>query len=227
MNLYMIVEGKKTETSVYPAWLKILAPRLHRVDDPRALTDNCYYLFSGEGIPSIYNHVCNAILDIQQINQGYYKYDYLLICLDTEEGSRADIDREYNKYLIKNKVNPQGVNVMICEHQVCMESWFLGNRFIFKQNANTSDFIDCVRHYDVSTDNPELMPSFDSEKNKAEYHYYYLRKMFAERNMVYRKNKTEEVQQADYLNQLILRYETTGHISTFGQWYNFIVRNFK
>lgn len=227
MNLYMIVEGKKTETTVYPAWLNILAPRLRRVNDPRALTDNCYYLFSGAGIPSIYNHVCNAILDIQQINKGYYKYDYLLICLDTEEGSRADIDREYNKYLLKNKVNPLGVNVIICEQQVCMESWFLGNRFIFKQNANTPDFIDCVRHYDVSTDNPELMPSFDCEKNKAEYHYYYLKKMFAERNMVYRKNKTEEVQQVDYLNQLIMRYETTGHISTFGQWYNFIVSNFK
>ena len=31
MNLYMIVEGKKTETSVYPAWLSILAPNLQRV----------------------------------------------------------------------------------------------------------------------------------------------------------------------------------------------------
>ena len=48
MNLYMIVEGKKTETSVYPAWLSILAPHLMRVDDPRNITDNCYYLFSGE-----------------------------------------------------------------------------------------------------------------------------------------------------------------------------------
>lgn len=227
MNLYMIVEGKKTETSVYPAWLSILAPHLQRVSDPRTITDNCYYLFSGEGIPSIYNHACNAILDIQQINKGYYKFDYLLICLDTEEGTRADIDRDYKEYLAKNKVNPQGVNVVICEHKVCMETWFLGNRFIFKQNANTQEFIDCVRHYDVSTNNPELMPSFDSEKNKAEYHLYYLKKMFAERNMIYKKTKTGEVQKSDYLNQLILRYKETGHISTFGQWCDFITSNFK
>lgn len=226
MNLYMIVEGKKTETSVYPAWLNILAPRLQRVDDPRALTDNCYYLFSGEGIPSIYNHACNAILDIQQINKGYYKYDYLLICLDTEEGTRADIDREYNEYLQKNKVNPQGVNVVICEHRVCMETWFLGNCFIFKQNANTPEFIECVQNYNVSIDDPELMPSFDAEKNKAEYHLYYLKKMFAERNMIYKKTKTDEVQKPEYLNQLLSRYKKTGHISTFGQWCDFIITNF-
>ena len=203
MNLYMIVEGKKTETSVYPAWLSILAPNLQRVSDPRAITDNCYYLFSGEGIPSIYNHACNAILDIQQINKGYNKYDYFLICLDTEEGTREDINREFKEYLIKNKVNPQGVNVVICEHKVCMETWFLGNR------------------------DPELMPSFDSEKNKAEYHLYYLKKMFAERNMIYKKTKTDEVQDSQYLNQLISRYKETGQIATFGQWFDFITSNFK
>jgi hypothetical protein len=163
----MIVEGKKTETSVYPAWLSILAPNLQRVSDPRSITDNCYYLFSGEGIPSIYNHVCNAILDVQQINRGYYKFDYLLICLDTEEGTN------------------------------------------------------------VSIEDPELMPSFDSEKNKAEYHLYYLKKMFAERNMIYKKNKTDEVQDSQYLNQLISRYKETGQIATFGQWFDFITSNFK
>lgn len=226
MNLYMLVEGKKTETSVYPAWLAILAPHLKRVDNPKEITENCYYLFSGEGIPSIYNHACNAILDIQQINKGEHKYDYLLICLDTEEGTRADIDRDYNAYLSKNSVNPQGVNVVICEHQVCMESWFLGNRFIFKQNANTPDFLDCVHNYNVSIDNPELMPSFDKEKNKAEYHYYYLRKMLEERNMRYKKTKTDEVQKPEYLNQLIARYDDTKHISSFGRWYEFIKKEF-
>lgn len=227
MNLYMIVEGSRTEMDVYPVWLSLLAPRLQRVDDPRTITDNCYYLFSGEGIPSIYNHVCNAILDIQTINQGYYKYDYLLICIDTEDGTRADIDREFNEYLVKNKVGFQGINVVICEQKVCMETWFLGNRFIFRQNANTLDFVDCVRHYDVSTDDPELMSSFDIDMNKAEYHLHYLKKMFAERNMIYKKTKTDEVQKEAYLNQLISRYDETGHISTFGKWYDFITTNFK
>ncbi len=227
MNLYMIVEGKKTETSVYPAWLSILAPHLMRVDDPRNITDNCYYLFSGEGIPSIYNHTCNAILDIQEINKGVHKFDFLLLCLDTEEGDRADIERAYQSYLAKNKVKPEGINVVICEHQVCMETWFLGNRNIFKANPTNTELLECIRHYDVSTDNPELMPSFDKEKNKAEYHYYYLKKMFAERNMNYKKTKTAEVQREAYLNQLIDRYNVTGHIRTFGQWYEFITNNFK
>lgn len=227
MNLYMLVEGKKTETSVYPAWLNIIAPNLKRVETPKDITDNCYYLFSGEGIPSIYNHACNAILDIQQINKGKHKFDYLLICLDTEEGTREDIDRDYNAYLDKNNIDPQGVNVVICEHQVCMESWFLGNRFIFRQNANSPEFIDCIHHYNVSLDDPELMPSFNIEMNKAEYHFYYLRKMLGERNMIYMKTKTDEVQKPEYLTQLIERYRKTKHLSSFGRWYEFIKRNFK
>lgn len=226
MNLYIIVEGDKTELSVYPAWLNILAPKLRRIENAEDVTDNCYYMFSGHGIPSIYRHACNAIFDIQTINKGYYRYDYLLLCLDTEEGTRQDIIDTLNDYLSSNHISTDGLSIVICEHQVCMESWFLGNSRIFRRNASRQQFIDCMANYDVSIDNPELMASYDTEKNKAEYHLYYLRQMFLERNMHYKKTETEEVQKPEYLAELVKRYHETGHIRTFGRWYDFITTNF-
>ena len=85
MNLYIVVEGEQTETKVYPAWLQILVPQLHRIDDAWNLSENSdsYYLFSAGGIPSIYKHVSNAVADINEINAcGKGKYDYLLMCID-------------------------------------------------------------------------------------------------------------------------------------------------
>lgn len=40
MNLYIVVEGEQTETKIYPAWLQILVPQLHRIDDAWNLSEN-------------------------------------------------------------------------------------------------------------------------------------------------------------------------------------------
>lgn len=68
------------------------------------------------------------------------------------------------------------------------------------------------------------MPNIDDERyaTKAQFHLHYLRKMLAERNMTYSKNNTHAVCSEDYLHELILRYEQTGHISSFGTWYEFV-----
>ena len=57
MNFYIVVEGDKTEMSVYPAWLTILAPTYTRIENAWEVNENNYYIFSGGGIPSIYTHV--------------------------------------------------------------------------------------------------------------------------------------------------------------------------
>ena len=69
---------------VYPEWLHLLTPQLERVDDAWGIkTDsNSYYLFSAGGIPSIFNHVSNAVADINEINASSdAKYDYLVVCI--------------------------------------------------------------------------------------------------------------------------------------------------
>ena len=66
------------------------------------------------------------------------------------------------------------------------------------------------------------MGSNDPELNVAQYHYRYLQEMFKERHMRYSKSNTKEVEKPAYLQQLINRFNDTGHLATFENWYRFI-----
>lgn len=228
MNLYIVVEGEQTETKVYPAWLQILVPQLHQIDDAWNLTENpdSYYLFSAGGIPSIYKHVSNAVADINEINaSGKEKYDYLLVCIDVEEESR-----EYIEQKIQEQLNLDGrkligpTKLLIFEHKICMESWFLGNRKVYKENPQNRDLIKYTHLYNVKENDPELMESLEPNScvTKAQFHFRYLHLMFNERNMRYTKSNPTEVCKKGYLDKLIERYHETGHICSFGRWYDFI-----
>ena len=128
MNFYIIVEGEKTEMSVYPAWLSLLAPDYTRIENFDDLNENNYYLFCGGGIPSIYTHVTNAVLDINEINskEGPH-YDYLLVCLDTEDENRDYIMQQIENQLKSKGVSLQNAELLVFEQKICMETWFLGN----------------------------------------------------------------------------------------------------
>ena len=224
MNLYVLVEGAKTEVNVYPAWMQLLVPKLTRVYDFRDAAMDNYYLFSGGGIPHIYSHLMHAIEDVNTLNAkaGKVVYDYLLVSMDTENVDRATILNRISNDMKTNGFSLNGTQLVVCEHQVCMESWFLGNRLIFKSNPQNQQLIDCIRYYNVSVNDPELMGSNDPELNGAQYHYRYLQEMFKERHMRYSKSNTKEVEKPAYLQQLIDRYNDTGHLATFGNWYRFI-----
>ena len=188
MNIYMIVEGAETETKVYPEWLCLLAPNMSRIDDAWSVKENSYYLFSGGGIPSIFQHISNAVADINQIN------------LESESGKAYD-------YLM-----------------VCMETWFLGNRVIYKENPQSQRLSKFIHYYNVKQDDPEDMGNINESEyaTKAQFHHQYLKDMFRERNIRYSKNNPSEVCKQNYLNRLIERYEETGHIESFGKWYKFV-----
>lgn len=227
MNIYMIVEGEQTEMKVYPAWIQILAPQLHQISDAYDIKSDsdAYYLFSAGGIPSIYTHISNAVADINEINaKGNAKYDYLIVCIDVEEESRSYIEHKIKEQLLKDGRDLSGVKLQIFEHKICMESWFLGNRKIFKENPQNPELSRYIRFYDVKSDDPELMENIDSEEfsTKAQFHFKYLKYMFQERNMRYSKNKPGDVCLQGYLEKLIERYENTNHIGSFGRWCDFI-----
>ena len=78
----------------------------------------------------------------------------------------------------------------------------------------------------MKTDNPEVMGNFDEREftTKAQLHHQYLRDMFRERNIRFSKNNPREICLKTYLDRLIERYEDTGHIESFGKWYEFIMR---
>lgn len=227
MNAYIIVEGDRTETSIYPAWLSIIAPDLQRINDPWQVKENCYYLFSGGGIPNIYHHTVQSVIDINNINSGDYKFDCLMICLDTEQESREYILEQIDSYLKASNVKPQGFQIVVFEQKVCMETWFLGNRKIFKSNPQDTDLLRYINYYNVGDNDPELMGNIDKNKFStiAGFHFKYLKSMLAERNIRYSKNNTEAICKQDYLEELIKRYKETSHLKTFGSWYEFVRDN--
>lgn len=227
MNAYIIVEGDRTETTVYPAWLSIIAPDLQRINDPWQVKENCYYLFSGGGIPNIYHHTVQSVIDINNINSGDYKFDCLMVCLDTEQESREYILEQIDSYLKASNVKPQGFQIVVFEQKVCMETWFLGNRKIFKSNPQDTDLLRYINYYNVGDNDPELMGNIDKNKfsTMAGFHFKYLKSMLAERNIRYSKNNTEAICQQDYLKELIKRYKETNHLKSFGSWYEFVRDN--
>jgi len=230
MNFYIVVEGDQTEMSVYPAWLSILAPTYTRIDNAWEVDENNYYIFSGGGIPSIFKHVKNAVLDINSINgKGGSRYDYLLVCLDTEEESRDYVLSRINDELQASNVERQDAELVVFEHKVCMETWFLGNQGVFKDNPQNAEYLEYIKYFNVGQNNPEEMDNMDENRfaTTAKFHLRYLKRMLEERNMTYSKNNTIAVQQQAYLQQLISRFETTGHIATFGSWYGFVKAHFK
>ncbi|MBR5651875.1 MAG: hypothetical protein IKW93_06650 [Bacteroidales bacterium] len=230
MNCYIIVEGDKTEMSVYPAWFSLLAPTYTCIENAWDVNENNYYIFSGGGIPSIFTHVKNAVLDINSINnKGGAQYDYLLVCLDTEMESREYILKQINHELKTNGIALQGADLIVFEHKVCMETWFLGNQAVFKDNPQNPDYLEYIKYFNVGSLNPEEMGNIDENRfsTTARFHIRYLKRMLEERNMTYSKSNTVAVQQKAYLEQLIKRFEDTGHIATFGCWYEFVKAHFK
>lgn len=228
MNLYIIVEGKATEPIVYTAWLQILAPQMIKIENAWDVAENNYYLFSSQGIPSIYKHVANAVVDINNINvSGKGRFDYLLVCIDTEEESREYIEKQISKAIKENGEDLKNTKLLVFEQKVCMETWFLGNRRIFKVNAQDNELLSYISEYNVHDLNPEEMDNLrpDRFSTKAKFHLDYLKKMFNERNIRYIKSKPDVVCQESYLEQLISRYLETSDIKTFGSWYEFVKQN--
>ena len=162
---------------------------------------------------------------INNINkQSSNKYDYLVVCIDTEECERGEEEKIIRQNLAAKHVKLIDAQLIVIEHQVCMESWFLGNRKVFKKNPQNQKLLEYIEFYNVAEQNPELMDSINSEDftTKAQFHYDYLKKMLAERNMRYSKSNTSEVQKPDYLNELINRCTTTKDLLTFKAWYDFV-----
>jgi hypothetical protein len=219
MNLYVIVEGEGTEIKLYPAWFDLLVPKLKRIDHYKKANHNNYYLFCGGGIPQIYKHTSNAIQDINQIGQ----YDYLVVCVDSEDLLPGGRTQKLSTYLSEERVklNPACVLIVIEQHS-CVETWFLGNRKIFKRNPSGELFQTYSEFYSVFENDPELMPNFGTFKKKAHFHEAYLREMLKEHDIAYRKSAPNEVLKPYYLEELKRRInETPDHLISLQFFFTF------
>lgn len=247
MNFYFVFEGK-TEQIIYKGWLSVLLPQLTEVDSFDAIGRDNYYWESNVGYPNYYNVVANAIQEINEVP----KYDYLVLCIDADNLTIAEKKQEADRLIAENladrekKILPNNCQLIVIVQQVCIETWFLGNRKFFVRNPQTELLRKYIEYFDVSINNPEDLANEFVQNNegthqifgystKAKFHESYLRELFKEHNLVrrsranpprkqlvYKKEEPMEVQERYYLEQLLVRIETNPeHLISFQKFIGF------
>lgn len=199
MNVYFLVEGK-TERKVYPKWLSYFTPEFRRIDFPSEADINNYYLISGGGFPSILdNQLADSVNDINSVGN----YDYLVLVIDTDHFSAKQKLDEVNEFIRAKNIQIIDCEFLIIPQVVCMETWFLGNRRIYARNSSNMECAMFSKHYDVSSNDPELMEvSDDFPGTIGNFHYQYLRSMLREKNIRYSKSNPRDVVRTHYIDEL-------------------------
>lgn len=219
MNIYFLVEGRRTEKKVYPKWLAHLLPKLSEVTDPFKVDLNNYYIFNGNGFPSLLNnHLVNAISDVNEIS----KFDFFVICLDSDDAT-VSVRKKYvldfvKKHKLKLKKKTQFVIIV---QNKCIESWFLGNRKVYSKQPQSADLRAYNNFYNVQENNPELMTAMKGFNTSAQFHETYLTEMLSEKNIRYSKKNPNGVVEVHYLKELISRHNETNHLLSFKDFLDF------
>jgi hypothetical protein len=221
MNLYFLVEGRRTEKKIYPKWLSHLIPELTMVNFFEDVKENNYKLFSGFGFPHLlYKHLKASV---EEVNESG-KYDYFVICLDADESSVNERIDEVINFMKQESISlTKKTELVIIVQNKTIESWLLGNSKIFKRNPTRSvSLSQLITHYNVSTNDPEQMDKeIDFEGSIGDFHYFYLREFLFERRISYSKEHPREVVESYYLQELINRNSTTSHLASFRYFLDF------
>lgn len=203
--------------AVYPAYLSHMLPELTRVMHPFETEKNSYYIASGFGYPNILSHIENCVKDMNK----YPVYDYLVVCLDTDEESVANRIREIELLLNKRGLWPDHGAIKIINQRKCIETWFLGSS-LHKESLKNPAVAPYIKEYDVLRKDPELMDRPDRYPGSiGDYHCHYLIKLFEAVGKVYTKRNPYVVCSKIFLDTLIERVETTPHLKTFHNFIDF------
>lgn len=205
MNIYFLVEGRRTERKVYPRWLSHLLPGLRQVERFDAVTERNYFLFSGEGYPGLLRvHLPNAVEDVNKVG----RYDYLVVCLDADEATRDQRAAEVHSALANSGRTLKAAELRVVIQNRCIETWFLGNPRIVTRAAQSPILVSYLHFYDVTTQDPETMGVFPGFRTHATFHGAYLKEAFREKNLTYTKQYPGHVCDPAYLDQLMRRVQT-------------------
>jgi hypothetical protein len=208
VNVYVLVEGRRTEKALYRAWLTSVMPQLRVVDRPEDLAGNSLFILSGNGYPSYKNHIIRSLEDVTR----HGNIAALLICVDSEEMSRSEKLGELTGILAKG---PPFSGTKLVVHDCCIETWLLGNRKIVCRAPNDELLRMHLKHFDVITGDPESMPPMNGFRVRAHQHLEYLRAVFRERSLVYTKANPGAACDLSYFEELARRCSSTGHMTSF------------
>lgn len=180
-----------------------------------------FICFLEKAIPKYLKKLKNALADIKCVNeQSKYtkiKIDVLFLVIDSDMyDSFEKALQSVSNYIESCKllVKEAKVRVIPIIQRECIESWFLENKALFPEKY--SDKFKCfVEHYNVGTDDPELMPS-NSEKTKGQFAYSYLARMCLENGFIYTKSSIDRVSDDTCIDNIYQRFLQTGQLKTFG-----------
>lgn len=203
MSYYILVEGYRTEMQVYPSWLNHLKPELERLQTPDLINaDDQYFIISGGGYPTILNQIEKSLDDIEE----YKGYTNFIVIVDSEELDLNKVRNEIRIHIEKEKNSRDifNLNTEVIIQKKCIETWFLGNKDVFKENPTDLELKEFINYFHVRDENPEEMGSYTSNTS-AQFHLLYLQKMLKERNISYTKKYPRGVTEKTYLESLIKR----------------------
>ncbi len=208
MNLYFLVEGRRTEKKVYREWIRIPFPHLTEVQAIDEVLVDHYFVFAGMGYPHYKKRIADALNDISR--HGHI--DHFFICVDAEGFAVEAKTKEIQEIL---SINPPFTNTHVIVHNCCIETWFLGNPRLLPVNPQGSELRNMKRFYNVATDDPEEMGHPNDYSTRAQFHFDYLRLSFQEHGLSYTKIHPRTVVERHYFDALVKRTADTGHMATF------------
>ena len=208
MNLYFLVEGRRTEKKVYRAWIHHVFPDLREAATIEEVESNHFFLIHGGGYPLYCSRIPAALEDI--VRHGVI--DGFSICIDAEGYSVESKMNEINK--ITSEASPFP-NCHVIVHNCCMETWFLGYRKMLRRNPQREQLRAFKQFYDVSREDPEQMGCPPEYEFRAQFHVTYLKEMLRERGLSYTKSRPGCVTEKHYFNALVERNAQTGHLNSF------------
>lgn len=222
MNYYVVVEGKKTESKLYKAWIPYLNSSLTQINYITEFNTNNYLIISGNGFPDYYNTIENGINDL--INNPII--DFLVIAVDSEDSSYDEKLEEINNF-ISSKIGDLFYNkIKIIIQHFCIETWALANRLLIPRNPQDIELRRYINFFNVLDNDPEDIPPYENF-NRAQFAEKYLNKAINAHRSVLTYSKSNPILLLDraYFNQIKSRYDTTIHIRSFGNFINAFINN--
>ena len=137
--------------------------------------------------------------DILQVN----KFQYLVLALDAGDYGYEKRYEEVMSFAKKENLLNENYKLVILVQNVCLETWFLGNRKIISRNPYDPIYKEYLEYYNILMDDPEKMQKpKEFEGSVDSFHLDYLRKVFAEKNITYNKNHPGHVTEKHYLDEI-------------------------
>lgn len=219
MNIYLVVEGKKSEDKVYPAWVGFINPTLEftrRLDDVKS---NSVFIFSGEGYPSYLDTIRGAARDMSLMKDGagFSVFHRLVVAVDAEEMSASAKATEILECIHTVTGHADAFDCKVIVHDFCLEAWLLANDHLY--NHRSPDRSKQFRaHYDIAILDPEglTLPKDSRWRTRAQYAFDYLRACIPDRwpRQVYSKRNPGAVLHEKYFKRVKNRFLEKGHVQS-------------